>query len=160
MWNSRAAPHHCSHPSFRLPLWAGRHYLMSLSFWAAGVGVGVVLVVLRRSCCAEHHQTALIQPHQSVSKCRFSGQIKYLIYNLYIFFSVSLFLWHSLHLCCPLQVGSGTCSLGVHRVIMWLYWSYTQSVKRKTEQSGERGTENEKRGASLWQQWHFLSGPE
>lgn len=135
-------------PSPSLGLQTLPHVFVLLSCWSGcGGGVGG----LRGSCCAEHQQKKRppIQPHQSVSKCRFSGQIKYLIYNLYIFFSVSLFLWHSLHLCCPLQVGSGTCLLGVHQVIMWLYCSYTRSVKRRTEQSGEQGTENEKRVTSL-----------
>jgi len=134
-------------PSPSLGLQTLPHVFVLLSCWS-GCGGGVGGFKGKLLCWTPANglwfsRTSLSQ------KCRFSGQIKYLIYNLYIFFSVSLFLWRSLHLCCPLQVGSGTCLLGVHQVIMWLYGSYTRSVKRRTEQSGEQGTENEKRVTSL-----------
>lgn len=96
-------------------IWACRHYLMSLSFCAAEVGVGGG----SSGCCyAEHQHATLIQPHVGTSLSRLSHQIKYLSYNLYIFFSISLFLLPSLCVCCPLQVDPGTCLLGVHQAMM------------------------------------------
>lgn len=69
-----------------LPLWACRHYLMSLSFCAAGEGVDGGGGGGLRGCL--YQQTVLIQPHAGTGLSQsidFSDQIKYLTYNLYIF---------------------------------------------------------------------------
>lgn len=86
--------------------------------------------------------------HQSVSKYRLSDQIKYLTYNLYIFFSVSLFLLRSLP--CLLPSTGRLWDMSVRGTTRWLC-DYTvvktrsTSVIRRIEQSGEQGTENEKK---------------
>lgn len=148
--HSRAAPHHplpplCLSPS--LPLWACRHYLMSLSFCAAGAGGGFLWGGF---CYAEHQQTALTQP-QSVWKHHLSDQIKYLTYNLY-FFILPVSVTFSL---CVLPSRGGLWDMFVRGNVTIV--KHHQHLSWRTEQSGGKGAENRgnKELNSLWHQWRI-----
>lgn len=71
--NSSTAPPHHSHPSLfpSLPLWACRHYLMSLSFCAAGVGGGEGGCLRGCPLClnTSNRSDSATCGHQSVSNC-------------------------------------------------------------------------------------------